>query len=123
MNLRSPLTRILALIGTAAVWFPIAVMLVTSAIGSAAERTFLMDFLIPAELFLIVLIGGGLLLWAAWRARRRRRLIGWSLALAVASLVLSQGLAVVTGLASGAAPATGGPGYSCWPCWQSTTEQ
>jgi len=48
-----------------------------------------------------------LLIWAALRARSRRRLIGWGLGIAVGSLVASQGLAVVTGLASGATPPTG----------------
>jgi hypothetical protein len=42
-----------------------------------------------------------LLLWAAIRARSRRGLIGWSLAIAVILLVGGQALAVVSGLASG----------------------
>lgn len=109
MNQRSPLTRVLALLGTIAVWLPILFMLLTGVIGSIRARAFRMDYLIPAELFPIVLAGGGLLLWAAFRARRRRRLIGWSCVSAVAALILSQGLAVVTGLASGETPAEGWP--------------
>lgn len=65
------------------------------------------DYLMPAELFLVALIGGGLLLWAAVRAQRRQGLIGWSLALMVVFLVSVQALAQVTGLASGAAAANG----------------
>jgi hypothetical protein len=55
----------------------------------------------PAELFPVVLVGGGLLIWAALRVRERRRLIGWSLGIACGGLVGGQALAVVTGLASG----------------------
>jgi hypothetical protein len=59
------------------------------------------DFLMPAELFPVALFGGGLLLWAALRARLRRGLIGWCLVAAVVLLVGGQGLAIVSGLASG----------------------
>ncbi len=109
VNQRSPLTRVLALLGTIAVLSPIALMLVTSAIGSSRAGSFRMDYLIPGELFPLIIVGGGLLTYAARRADRRRRYIGWSFAVAVASLILSQGLAVVTGLASGATPAAGLP--------------
>jgi peptidoglycan/LPS O-acetylase OafA/YrhL len=62
---------------------------------------FRFDYLMPAELFPATLVGGGLLIWAALRARSRRRLIGWGLGIAVGLLVGGQVLAVVTGLASG----------------------
>jgi hypothetical protein len=62
---------------------------------------------VPAELFPAALAGGGLLLWAALRARSRRRLIGWGLGIAVGLLVGGQVLAVVTGLASGEAGPAG----------------
>jgi len=69
-----------------------------------------MDYLIPGELFPLVVLGGGLLFMAARLAHsRRRRLIGWSFGVAVASLILAQGLAIVTGLASGETPAEGLP--------------
>ena len=61
----------------------------------------------PAELFPVALVGGGLLIWAALRARSRRRIIGWGLGVAVGSLVGGQALAVVTGLASGETEPTG----------------
>jgi hypothetical protein len=64
-------------------------------------RRFLFDFLMPAELFLVILVGGLLLLWTAFRARSRRAIIGWGLGAAVVLLVGSQEVAVVTGLASG----------------------
>ena len=114
MNPRSPLTRTLALIGTIAVLSPVALMLLTSALGTSRSGSFRMDYLIPGELFPLILMGGALLAFATRRAGRRsdsqnRRLIEWSFGVAVVSLILSQGLAVATGLASGETPAEGLP--------------
>jgi hypothetical protein len=64
-------------------------------------RRLLFDFLMPAEIFPVVLVGAGLLLWAAFRARSRQRMIDWSLVATVAILLASAVLAQVTGLASG----------------------
>jgi hypothetical protein len=107
VNPRSTLTRTLALLGTLAAWLPIAATLATSAMGSARAGTFRMDYLMPAELFPAVIVGGGLLIWAAYRTRRRKRLITGGVAVAVGSLFLSHLFAVVTGLASGATQPTG----------------
>ena len=109
---RSLLTRTLAIIGTIVVLAPIALMLVTSAIGTSRSGSFRMDYLIPGELFPLVLIGGGLLVVAARSARpksQRRRPIEWIFVTAVVSLIACQGLAIVTGLASGETPAEGLP--------------
>ncbi len=103
------LTKVLALIGTALVWFPIAVTILLSAIGTIGSGIFLFDFLMPAELFPAALVGGMLLIWAALRARSRVRPIGLSLALTVGLLVGSQAIAVATGLASGRIEPTGWP--------------
>lgn len=70
---------------------------------------FLFDYLMPAELFPAVLLGGILLLWAALRARSRRALVGWSLGLAAGLLAAGQALAVATGPASGAINPAGWP--------------
>jgi hypothetical protein len=107
--LRARTTRLLALLGTTAVWLPIAATLATSVMSSARAETFRMDYLMPAELFPAFIVGGGLLIWAAHRAHRHKRLIVRGVAVAVGSLVLSQLLAVVTGLASGAMLPTGWP--------------
>jgi len=110
VNQRSPLARILAVAGTIAVLAPIALMLVTSAIGTSRSGSFRMDYLIPGELFPLIILGGGLLLAAARLGHsRHRRFIEVSFAVAVAALILGQGLAVVTGLASGETPAEGLP--------------
>ncbi len=107
MNRHSVLTRILAIAGTILVWLPIAFMLLTSAVGSAQAGTFLMDYLTPAELFPLVLAGSALLLWAAFRARSRTRLIGGWLAGGLGAIVLGMLLAQVTGLTSGRTEPTG----------------
>ena len=94
-------TKVLAVAGTALAWFPILAPIVLSLIFRVARGWFRFDYLMPAELFPVALLGGGLLVWAGIRARSRRRLIGWSLGTAVLMLAGGQALAVITGLASG----------------------
>ncbi len=101
MEKKGVLTKILAIVGTVLVWFPILAPVLLSVAVIIKERMFRFDYLMPAELFPATLVGGGLLIWAALRARSRRRLIGWGLGIAVGLLVGGQVLAVVTGLASG----------------------
>ncbi len=107
MPSRTAFARLLALVGTALAWLPVAMTVLTATIGSLQARTFLCDYLMPAELFPAALLGGLLLLGAALWTRRRRALIGGSLGAALGLLVLGQGLAVLTGLASGRAEPTG----------------
>lgn len=65
------------------------------------------DYLMPAELFIVVLMGAGLLLWASLRVHAYTRLIAWSLGIGMAFLIGSQALAVASGLASGEIEPTG----------------
>jgi hypothetical protein len=109
LDRKNNLTKILAIIGTILTWIPILLTIITSIIGTIARRTFLFDFLMPAELFPFALVGSLLLLWASWRARSHRRPIGWGLFAMVVFLFGGQAIAVVTGLASGATPPTGWP--------------
>jgi hypothetical protein len=101
------LTRILAIVGTVLAWFPIFAPVLFSIAEILRGGVLRFDYLMPAELFPVALVGGGLLLWAALWARSRRGLIGWSLGIAIGMLVGSQMLAVVTGLASGRTEPTG----------------
>jgi hypothetical protein len=101
MEKKGVLTKILAIVGTMLVWFPILAPVLLSMAVIIQEHMFRFDYLMPAELFPATLVGGGLLIWAALRARSRRGLIGWGLGIAVGLLVGGQVLAVVTGLASG----------------------
>lgn len=75
-------------------------------IGISAARlfrggSFLFDFLIPAEVFFVILVGAGLLAWAAFRARRYQKLIPVLFGLAVFFLIAGLVVAQVSGLASG----------------------
>jgi len=96
-------TKILAIVGTVFVWLPILAPVVFAVIRFIQTRRVMFDYFIPAELFPVVLVGSGLLLWAAIRARSRRGIIGWSLGAAVGLLVASMAVAQVTGLDSGEA--------------------
>ena len=101
MEKKGVLTKMLAIVGTVLMWFPILAPVLLSVAVIIKGRMFRFDYLMPAELFPAALVGGCLLIWAALRARSRRRLIGWGLGIAVGLLVGGQVLAVVTGLASG----------------------
>lgn len=101
MGKKDTLTKILAIAGSILVWLPMLAPLVFAVIRFIQARRFLFDYLMPAEIFPVVLVGSGLLVWAAIRARSRRGLIGWGLAAAVGLLICSMALAEVTGLASG----------------------
>ena len=109
MEKKDVLTKALAVVGTVLVWFPIFATLTTSVVGTIAARVFRFDYLMPAELFPVAFVGGGLLMWAALRARSRRGLIGWGLGAAVGLLLGGWALAAVTGLASGETEPAGWP--------------
>jgi len=109
MEKKGVLTKILAIVGTVLVWFPILAPILLSVAAITKERMFRFDYLMPAELFPVALVGAGLLIWAALRARSRQRLIGWGFGIAVGLLIGGQVLAVVTGLASGETEPTGWP--------------
>jgi hypothetical protein len=94
-------SKVLAVAGTALVWFPILATVVLSVAGSVGDGVFRFDYLMPAELFPAAMAGGVLLLWAALRARSRRGTIGCGLGLMAGLLAGGQALAVATGLASG----------------------
>ena len=107
MKKKDALIIILAIAGTALVWFPILAPAVHSLAIFLRARVFRFDYLMPAELFPAALVGGCLLFTAAWRARSRRGLIGGGFGIAAGSLMGGQVLAVATGLASGEAEPSG----------------
>ncbi len=97
-------TQFLTVPGSIFAWLPLLAPLVFALGRLFTGRTFLVDYLMPAELFPAALLGGGLLLWAAVRARIYRGWIGWSLLASILLLVGSQALAAATGIASGRTP-------------------
>ncbi len=109
MEKRDTLSKVLAAAGSALVWTPLLAPVVFALIRLIQSGRFRFDYLMPAEFFPAVLLGGILLLWAAGRAHLHFKLIGRSLGLAILLLVGSQALAVATGLASGATEPAGWP--------------
>ncbi len=101
MKKHDVLTKSLAVMGTVLVWFPILAPVLLSAALMIKAGMWRFDYLMPAELFLVALVGGGLLIPATNRAHSHRRIIGWAFGIVVFLLVGGQILAVVTGLASG----------------------
>ncbi len=101
MEKKGMLTKILAVAGTVLVWFPFLAPVLIFASGILQAGIVRVDYLMAAELFPAALLGGALLIWAAWRAQVRLKLAAWGFGIAVFSLVAGQVLAVVTGLASG----------------------
>ncbi|ABN07275.1 hypothetical protein Mlab_1106 [Methanocorpusculum labreanum Z] len=96
-----------SVIGTVLLWIPIALTLVTGVVGSIFAGKLLMDYLMPAELFFLVLAGWILLIVGSVFSGK------WKIPVVitgVATLILlfgAQILAVVSGLASGVVPAEG----------------
>jgi hypothetical protein len=104
---RDVFTKMLAVAGTTLAGLPVLAPLVFSILALITRGRFLFDYLMPAELFPLVLLGGGLLLWASLRVHSQGKRIGWSLGVTTAALVIMQELAVITGLASGEREAEG----------------
>ena len=107
MKNKSRITRIMAIAGTVLVGLPLAFMIITSVVGSIMSRKFLMDYFIPAELFFLVLAGALLLTWAAVRSRLYLKPLIWIIAVGLAALVGSQGIAMASGLGTGDREAAG----------------
>lgn len=99
-------TKILAGSGTALSWFPILATLLIAIIGSIVSQRVLFDFLMPAELALFAILGGGMLVWASIRLHTRVMGIAGTYALMLIMLIGGQAIAVLTGLASGDLPMT-----------------
>ena len=93
--------KLLAIAGTVLSWLPLVAPLVLAFIALFTRGRFLLDYLMPAEVFPVALAGGVLLLIAAFRMHARRGLIGGALALAIFMLFGFQALAMALGLDSG----------------------
>jgi hypothetical protein len=106
---RNWFTKLIAIAGTILNALPIAAPFVFSLLFYFTYKEWRFDYLMPAELSPLAIAGGALLLWAAIRMGTHRWFVAGSLALAVIALFGSQGIAEVTGLASGEAPAEGLP--------------
>jgi hypothetical protein len=109
MDKKDLITRTLVIIGTVLTWFPMLLPVIFSGSHLLRAQIFRFDYLMPAEIFPVVLVGAALLLWGARRAHMRIALVGGGFALTLVSLALALVLAQVTGMASGAIEPVGWP--------------
>ena len=101
MEQKNILTKTLAITGTVLVWFPIAAPILFSFVALATRGRFLLDYLMPMELFLFAIVGSGLLLWGTLRAHSRVKFVAWGIAIAILMFLGVSLFAEVTGMASG----------------------
>lgn len=102
MEIKRTGMKILAVLGTLLVGVDILAPVFFTIMRLVSGGNFRFDYLMPAELGIVLLAGIILLGWAAFASKRRRGWIGWSIVAALVLVVGGQVMAVVTGLASGA---------------------
>ena len=102
MNGRTRASRILAVVGTVLVGLPLAAPLLLAAVPFVTSGRVLLDFLMPGELFPLVVLGGAALLVGALLLRRRRLLVVLPLAAAILLFVATNLFAMATGLSAAA---------------------
>jgi hypothetical protein len=93
------LAKILAIIGTVLVAFPLVVPLAFSLRWIGRPGGIHLDYLMPFEIYPVTLVGAALLLWAALRARMRRKAVEVAIGCMLGFLVLCAISAQVTGIA------------------------
>jgi len=92
------------IIGSLLLWSPLLAPFIFGIMSLASTGRIHFDFLIPAELFPLTLLGCLLLIWST-----RSRKLAISAFIAFLCLLTSQSLALLTGLAEGRIPPTGLP--------------
>jgi len=88
MEKKDSLSKILAVVGTVLVWFPILAPLILGFISLGMDGVFRFDYLMPAELGILVFVGGATLIWGAMRTGYRRGIIFWGFGLATGSIAV-----------------------------------
>ena len=88
MQKKDAFSKIIAILGTALVWFPVLAPVVLGFVSLGMDGIYRFDYLMPVELGIAAFAGGALLIWAAIRARARQRIIAWGLGLAAGSIAI-----------------------------------
>lgn len=101
MTKGNTLKKVLAVSGTVLVFLPLLFTVLTSVVGSLSAGQFLFDYLMPAELFFLVLAGALLLIGVSLWARLLRAYIVAGACCAVGLFYGMQLIAQATGIASG----------------------
>jgi hypothetical protein len=100
-------TKLLAIAGVILTGIPVVAPIIFAIISTASGNGFRLDYLMPAELFIMVLIGAALLIWASIRAKKLIKPIAWTLGISVVLLIACQVIAQMSGLADGSISASG----------------
>ena len=88
MEKKDALAKGSAIIGTVLVWIPVLAPVILGFISLATDGIYRFDYLMPAELGILVFIGGILLLWGAIRAGLRQGIVAWMFGIAAASILI-----------------------------------
>jgi hypothetical protein len=88
MKKTDTLSKIFAILGVILVWFPIIAPATLGFVSLGMDGIYRFDYLMPAELGLLVFAGGALLLWGAIRTRLRGKIIAWGFGLAAGSIAI-----------------------------------
>lgn len=94
-------TATLALVGVVAALAPIVFTVIVTNWGALGTERFVLDWLLPLELFPVTLLGLALILWASLRARLYRALVGLGLGAIAALFAGAAAWVQLSGLASG----------------------
>lgn len=95
------ISKILAITGTILVWIPIIAPVLLTIIFLITEGRLAFDFLMPMELFFLVIIGALLLIISSIIMKFKWKIIGISLGTTITVFILVQFIAEITGIASG----------------------
>lgn len=98
MNNKTFWLRVMTVAGVMIVWSPLVLMLLTGIPRLFRSGMLQFDYLLPAELFPLLLIGGLLLLAVSLSQKLERRLVGLGMLIPVASLLLLILFANVSGM-------------------------
>jgi len=95
------IAKVSGIFGLILVWFPVLATLIIGSVFSFQTGRFRLDYLMTAELFPLVILGGILLFLAAMLSNNRKLLYGLLLGLMLISFLGINIGALATGLASG----------------------
>lgn len=101
------LAKLLAFAGVILTGIPVIAPLIFGIISSVNGNGFRLDYMMPAELFIVVLFGAALLIWASIRAKQLIKPIVWMLGVSAFFLIACQLVAQISGLADGRIESSG----------------
>lgn len=109
MKFKEQAFRIASFTGALLLLAPIIFMLISPIFLWMSQQIFMMDYLIPLEVFPVVFLGAALLSLVACKVQVLRKRICLLSVLLIVMFVSGQYIAVISGLADGTAPASGLP--------------